>query len=88
MIRSFMYSFCVSCIFRIVRVKRSFRLRLVRIVNLYDPGSVCVFRVSFFFIGFWNCTDNVVFSFSFVCKTKSDNKSCHSSQSDFLFCFY
>ena len=40
-------SFRVSCVFRIVRVKRSFvsfafsvRLRLVRIVNLYDPGSV------------------------------------------------
>jgi hypothetical protein len=35
----------VSCVFRIVRVKRSFvfrsfRLRLVRIVILYDPGSV------------------------------------------------
>jgi hypothetical protein len=37
----------VSCVFRIVRLKRSFvscaffvRLRLVRIVNLYDPGYV------------------------------------------------
>ena len=35
-------SFRVSCVFRIVRVKRSFvfrsfRLRLVRIVILYDP---------------------------------------------------
>ena len=30
-----MRSFRVSCVFRIVRVKR-----LVRIVNLYDPGSV------------------------------------------------
>ena len=27
----------VSCVFRIVR---SFRLRLVRIISLYDPGSV------------------------------------------------
>ena len=42
-----MRSFRVSCVFRIVRVKRSFvsfaffvRLRLVRIVNLYDPRSV------------------------------------------------
>ena len=42
-----MRSFRVSCVFRIVRVKRSFvsfaffvRLRLVRIVSLYDPGSV------------------------------------------------
>jgi hypothetical protein len=38
-------SFRVSCVFRIVRVKRSFvfrsfRLRLVRIVILYDPWSV------------------------------------------------
>ena len=40
-------SFHVSCIFRIVRVKHSFvsfaffvHLHLVRIVNLYDPGSV------------------------------------------------
>ena len=43
-LRSFV---CVSCVFRIVRVKRSFvlfaffvRLRLVRIVSLYDPGSI------------------------------------------------
>ena len=57
-VRSFVYrafvscivlSFRASCVFRIVRVKRSFvlfaffaRLHLVRIVNLYDPGSVLV----------------------------------------------
>ena len=42
-------SFRISYVFRVVRVKRSFvsfaffvRLRLVRIVNLYDPGSVGV----------------------------------------------
>jgi hypothetical protein len=41
------HSFLVSCVFRIVRVKRSFvsfaffiHLCLVRIVKLYDPGSV------------------------------------------------
>ena len=59
MIRSFVYralvscnmhSFRVSCVFRIVRVKRlfvfrSFRLRFVRIVNLYDPGSVAGFSI-------------------------------------------
>ena len=55
-VRSFMYraffscilrSLRVSCVFRIVRVKRSFascaffaRLRMVRNVNLYHPGSV------------------------------------------------
>jgi hypothetical protein len=41
---SFVYSFRVSCIFHIVHVKHSFVhfvcLHLVRIVNLYDPGSV------------------------------------------------
>ena len=42
-----MHSFRVSCVFRIVRVKRLFvsfafsvRLRFMRIVNFYAPGSV------------------------------------------------
>ena len=66
-----MHSFRVSCGFRIVRVTRSFvsfaffvRLRLVRIVNLYDPGSVPVsyqiFRIASVFRSF-------VFRFPFDC---------------------
>ena len=46
-------SFRVSCVFRIVRVKRSFvsfaffvHLHLVRIVNFYDPGSVKEIQLS------------------------------------------
>ena len=37
-------SFRVSCVFRIVRVKR-----LVRFVNLYDPGSVHLFSTHVLF---------------------------------------
>ena len=60
------------------------RLRLVHIVNLYDPG----FRVSLFLLDFGTVLTVWFLVFHFYCKTKSDNKSCHSSQSDCLFCFY
>ena len=50
-------SFRVSCIFRIVRVKRSFvsfaffvRLHLMHNVNLYNPGSVLNVFFSYTFI--------------------------------------
>jgi hypothetical protein len=68
-------SFRVSCVFRIVRVQRSFvfrfvsfvffvRLRLVRIANLYDSGSV--------YIGPWTQLSTKVDT----CKYNSCEKIC------------